>query len=40
MSENYVIFTKTEWRVSLASFQDKFQAQGQGRGRDQGHDQG
>ena len=39
MSEDYVIFTKTEWRVSLAGLQDKFQAQGQGRSRDQGRDQ-
>ena len=35
MSEKYVIFTKTGWRVSLAGFQDKFQAQGRGQGWDQ-----
>ena len=39
MSEKYVIFTKTGWRVSLAGFQDKFQAQGRGQGRGQGWDQ-
>ena len=38
MSKNYVIFTKTEWRVSPAGFQDKFQGPGQGRGQDQGLD--
>ena len=38
MSENYMIFTATEWRVSLAGFQDKCQAQVQDRGRYQGRD--
>ena len=39
MSENYIIFTKIEWRVSLVGFQHKFQAQGRGQRRGQGWDQ-
>ena len=39
MSENYIIFTKIEWRVSLVGFQHKFQVQGRGQRRGQGWDQ-